>query len=206
MNKKVIAISILAAGLLIALTACGSAASGGIQTDPSAAALPAQAELIIGIFKLEGTAQAVTPQQAAGLLPLWQVYKDLSSSDTAAQQEIQALLSQIHDTMTPEQLQAIADMKLTQQDIFATMQAQGITPGGSQQRSAGSQGDSGSFTPPQGGIPGAFPDGAGPGAGQSLNPEQIATAQAARAQAGGTSRVPSVLIEALIRLLQSRAQ
>ncbi len=205
MNKKAIAISILAAGLLMTLAGCGSAASGGAQTGPSAA-LPAQTELAIGTFKLEGTDQAITPQQAAALLPLWQVYKELSSSDTAAQQEIQALLTQIHGTMTPGQLQAIADLKLTQQDIFATMQEQGITPGGSQQRSAGSQGNGGSFTPPQGGIPGGFPEGAGLGAGQSLNPEQIATAQAARAQAGGTSRVPSVLIEALIRLLQSRSQ
>ena len=205
MKKTTLAVSILAASLLAALTGCGSAASGGTRTDPSAA-LPAQTGLIIGTFKLEGTAQAITPQQAAGLLPLWQFYKELSISDAAAPQELEALVSQIHDSMTPEQLTAITDMKLTQQDVFTTMQAQGITPGGSQPRSAGSQGDRGSFTPPQGGFPGGFPEGAGPGAGQSFNPEQIATAQAARAQAGGTSRVPSVLIDALIRLLQSRVQ
>jgi len=200
MKKTTIALSII----LIALTLAGCAgpASGGIQGGTSTGALPAPTELIIGSLRLEGSAQAVTQQQAADLLPLWQVYKELSASDTSAPQELEALISQIRDSMTPEQLQAIAEMKLTQQDVFTTLQERGITTGNRPQGT----GDNGGFTPPQGGIPGAGPGGFPGGDGQSPDPQQIATMQAARSQAGGASRTPSALIEAFIEFLQSRAR
>ena len=52
-------------------------------------------EMVVGTFKLEGTDNAVTADQAAKLLPLWQVYKDLSASTSAAQEEVDALAEQI---------------------------------------------------------------------------------------------------------------
>jgi len=82
------------------LTACGSAvpanttqvvnatqASAGVQpantnslNTNNANALPVEYQLLLGTFKLEGTAQAVTADQAKLLLPLWQQIQKLSPS------------------------------------------------------------------------------------------------------------------------------
>lgn len=214
---KHISLSILLM-LMLALTACGAASSANQQTDSAApdGSLPAQMEILIGTVKLEDTDQAVTSEQAAELLPLWQVYRDLSSSDTAAQEEIDALVQQIQETMTPEQMKAITDMHLTRQDMFTVMQDQGINQGRDQSQDSGSRpggqnGNGGGFVPPEGGPPGGFGggetggfQGSGPG-GQTFTPDQIATAQAARGQGGGFNRIPSGLFDALIQLLQTKA-
>lgn len=206
--------------LILILTACGSASSSTPQIGPGSQAqtLPAATQLIVGIFKLDGTAQAVTAEQAKALLPLWQVYQDLLTSDTAAQEEIDALVEQVQETMTTEQMQAITDMNLTQQDVISVMQDQGM---GISQRSNMGNGDGatttggGGFAPPDGGFPsgGGFtpPDGGFQGrpgdGGQNLTPEQIATVQAARQQGsgGGGAFIPSALLDALIKLLQEKA-
>jgi len=214
---KKILISVLMI-LTLTLTACGAASSGTQQSasDGQGGSLPMQEQILIGSFKLEGTPQAITPQQAAQLVPLWQVYNKLSTSDTAAQEEIDGLIQQIQDTMTPEQMQAITDMNLTRQDIFTVMQDQGITEGrsqgnGNRQSGQNSNGGGFAFGPPDGGPPeGGFGGGGGgfaggPGGG-SFTPEQIATAQAARAQGGfGSNRIPSGLIDALVQFLQKKA-
>jgi hypothetical protein len=218
MKKIVISVFVI---LMLTLTACGSASNGTLQaaSTQQGGSLPIQEQVLIGTFKLEGTPQAVTAQQAAQLLPLWQVYKDLSGSDTAAQEEIDGLIQQIQDTMTPEQMQAIAAMNITRQDIFTVMQDQGITQARGQGQSSGSRsngqnGNGGGFVPPDGGPPGGFSGGGGGGGfgnrqgGGSFTPEQVATAQAARAQGGGNfgfNRIPSGLIDALIQLLQTKA-
>ena len=205
--------------LMLTLTACGAASNGTQQAAPSqqSESLPIQEQILIGTFKLEGTPQAVTAQQAAQLIPLWQVYKDLSSSDTAAQEEIDGLVQQIQDTMTSEQMQAIQNMNLTRQDIFTVMQDQGITQGrgqGNGNRSNSQNSNGGGFALPDGGPPGGFGGGEGPGGfsgggngsgGGSFIPEQIATAQAARGQAGGVNRIPTGLIDALVQFLQKKA-
>ena len=167
MKKIVISVFVI---LMLTLTACGSASNGTQQaaSTQQGGSLPIQEQVLIGTFKLEGTPQAVTAQQAAQLLPLWQVYKDLSGSDTAAQEEIDGLIQQIQDTMTPEQMQAIAAMNITRQDIFTVMQDQGITQAGGQGQSSGSRsngqnGNGGGFVPPDGGPPGGFSGGGGGG-------------------------------------------
>ena len=217
---KKILLSVLTV-MTLTLTACGGASNGTQQAAPGqqGGSLPIQEQILIGTFKLEGTDQAVTAQQAAQLIPLWQVYNDLSTSDTAAQEEIDGLVQQIQDTMTPEQIQAIADMNLTRQDIFTIMQDQGITQGRSQgngNRQNGQNGNDGGsgFRPPEGfggGGGGGFGGGGGgfgggPGGG-SFTPEQIATVQAARGQGGGFgfNRIPSGLIDALVQYLQKKA-
>jgi len=192
--------------LTLILTACG-ASSNTPQAAPATqnGTLPLATQLIIGTFQLDGTDQAVTAEQAKELLPLWQVYQDLSTSDSAAQEEIDALVTQIQETITAEQTQAITAMNLTQQDVLSVMQDQGVNIS---QRSNMGNGDGtttgpdGGFGPPDGGFQG------GPGGGgQDLNPEQIATAQAARQQAGGGGGafMPSALLDALIKLLQEKA-
>ncbi len=102
--------------------------------------------LLVGTLKLDGTAQAVTKEQAASLLTLWQAYQSLSSSQTAAQAEVDGLLKHIESSMTAEQMQAITVMDLTTDDMLTLLQAQG---------GPGLQG-----TPNPQGTPGAnFPNG-----------------------------------------------
>jgi hypothetical protein len=208
MKKTFITILIL---FMLTLTACGASSTSQANSNDrnNSAPLPLAMQLVVGTFKLEGTDKAVTAEEAAKLIPLWQVYKDLSVSTSAAQEEIDGLASQIQETMTPEQVQAITDMKLTRREIFQTMQDLGI---------ASANRPTTSGTPRAGGGGGGFPGG-GPGGppvggggqgfnnGQNLSPAQIATLQARRSQNGGSgqfNRIPPALYDALIKLLQSK--
>jgi hypothetical protein len=85
--------------------------------------------LLVGTLKLEDTDQAVTTDEAAKLLPLWQAYRSLSTSQTAAEAEVIALLNQIQSTMTAEQVQAIKAMNLTNTDMMNLMQTMGAGMG-----------------------------------------------------------------------------
>lgn len=223
MNKTTMLLLLI---LTLILTACGSSASSstGPASGPTGAAaageLPATTQLIIGTLKLEDTDQAVTKEQAAELLPLWQTLQGLQNSDTAATQEIEALIEQIQETMNAEQMQAITAMNLSREDMLSIMQDQGMGMGGPQggitQRGETTN-NGGGFGPGGGGEPGegmpmppdggGFQDGGpgfGSGQGQNLSADQIATAQAAR-QAGETNRIPPMLINALIQFLQEKA-
>jgi hypothetical protein len=122
--------------------------------------------------------------------------------------------------MTPDQMKAITDMNLTRQDMFTVMQDQGIVQArgqGSNNRPNGQNGNGNGngfvFVAPNGvppggfggGEPGRFPGGGNGQGGQSFTPQQIATAQAARAQGGGFDRLPPGLIDALIQFLEKKA-
>ena len=132
----------------------GSGASTGAVLEPSYAdALDARSQLALGTMQLEGTGNAVTAEQAQALLPLWQVLQ----GGVTAQSEVDAVLKQIEGTMTSEQLAAIAAMQLTQDDLQAWMQSQGLEFGAGQ----GSSDDPGQ----------AGPEGGQPGDGQELSPE-----------------------------------
>ena len=169
--------------------------------------LPISSALAIGTLKLEETDYAVAPDQAADLLPLWQVLNSLTNSDTAAQEEIVAVTEQIQETMAAEQLAAIEAMELTREDMTAIMQELGLTT-----RQPNAEGESapaegfGRGQGPGGGVPGSGPGG-GPG-GQELSPEQIATAQAMRAEGSGrtNTRMLASLVPAVIELLEAKAQ
>jgi len=193
---------------LLTLTACGSA-SNGPQTGPasSSVSLPVTTQLLAGTMKLDGTEQDVTAEQAAELLPLWQVYGELLTSDAAAQEEIDGLVDQIRETMTEEQMQAISDMSLTQQDVFALMQEKGSGVIQSAQ-SSGSQNSSGFAGPPDGGMPMGAPldegmAGGMPSGSQTSSGSDSTAARTDQGQAGGG--VPSALIEALVEMLKSKA-
>jgi hypothetical protein len=90
-------------------------------------ALSVSNQLMLGTLLLEGTEHAVTPEQAAILLPLWQA---LRGGGVTIQAEIDAVLKQIESAMTQEQLKAIAAMQLTQEDLRAWMEEQGMGGGG----------------------------------------------------------------------------
>lgn len=171
-------------------------------------------QLAVGTLKLEGTGKAITKEQASQLIPMWQVYKQLIASDTAAQQEIDGLSGQIRDTLTSDQRKAITDMKLTQSDVFAFMQRDGAaasSPSGQSSRNSNSQGGGFPGGGPAGGMP---PDMAGgmPGGGMvgGSTTRQSSGTQTANSAQGGTQstrpgnmdRVPSPLIDAVIQYLQ----
>jgi hypothetical protein len=76
--------------------------------------------LALGTLKLEGTEHAVTPDQAAEMLPLWQVIQGGSLQGAA---ETEAVLNQIEGVMTEGQLAAIDEMGLTFQDVGTWMES-----------------------------------------------------------------------------------
>jgi len=195
-----------------AVSANGTPVPGGNTNQP----LPLVEQLLVGTFKLEGTANAVDAKEAASLIPLWQAYSQLTASDSAAQAEINGLVTQIQGTMTPAQVNAITSMKLTQQDVLTTMGTLGFAPSSSNNSSATSTPQS-SFNANGGGFAGGAPAGgaapAGPvgggdaGAGELLGggAGQTSSTQVASSPAR-TNGIPPALLNALIELLQKRSQ
>ena len=188
-------LAVAVSGAALALSACGGAPASApvaageavsVTASPAAGstfgslvvlvedyenAAPVRNQLLIGTFRLQETALRVTPAQATKLLPLWQTLRALTSSATAAQSEIDAVLVQIQRGMTAEQLHAIRDMRLVAQDTSTFMQSLGISP-------------------PNGG--------AGPGAG--LSEDQRATRRA-QVGAGNQAAAGKLLLDKLIELL-----
>jgi len=126
--------------------------------------------------------------------------------------------------MTPEQIQAIADMQLTRQNMAEISEKLGLQfgPGGgrfedmspemqatlqaareSGQAPSGSFGEGGGFFPGGGsGEGGGFGSGGEPG---RDSPELQATAQARRTQRAGTNPgIPSPVLEAVIKYLEAK--
>jgi len=166
--------------------------------------------LAVGTLKLAGTDQAVTTDQAKELVVYWEVYKNLSQSETAAQAEIDGLVTQIQETMTADQIQAITDMNLTQKDVFASLLGVTVTTSNSGASAVSiPSGSSGGAGMPAGGPPsdggGAPPDGGMPadlgGVAPSSSANQTQSAQTGSGLAT-TAGVPSALIEAVIQSLQ----
>jgi hypothetical protein len=106
-------------------------------------ALSVSNQLMLGTLLLEGTEHAVTPEQATALLPLWQA---LQGGGVTIQAEIDAVLKQIEGEMTQEQLEAIARLQLTQDDMRAWMEEQGMgggAPGAGEREPRGGEGGPG---------------------------------------------------------------
>jgi hypothetical protein len=83
-------------------------------------------QLALGTLQLEETEHAVTPEQAKTLLPLWQALQ----GGVTAEGEISAVLRGIEGAMSEEQLATIAGMQLTQEDMQAWTEQQGLGAGG----------------------------------------------------------------------------
>lgn len=147
-------------------------------------ALSTRLLLAFGTLRLAETTFPVNSVQAPQLLMLWRALDNLTNSGTSAEAEVAALLSEIELALSPEQILAINAMKLTQEDIQAWVQANGITVG------------SGTGT----GL------GTGQGQGSSLSPEEKATKQAAEGMTGNTatgeSGLSKVITNALITYLE----
>jgi len=245
MNKLTMFALLIA--LMFTLTACGSSSgtpeanvvlpsevvsqptsvnlpAPGTMEAPAGAAISDEIRLIIGTFKLEGTDQAITAEQAAKLLPLWQAIKDSQGNamppqgqpqtnatpqdHTALQQGIDSRIKQIEEVMTPAQLEAIQKIEINQQDVLTLLQEQGITLQGPQAGNGNGQGN-GTFMPPPGTPPaGGMPGGNGTNGGQGQAPQdgQMGTPRAGMAPGNGPAGfVPNELIDALIQILQKKA-
>jgi hypothetical protein len=210
---------------MLFLTACGEAPAGGANTADRLAAgyenaLPVESQLILGTLMLEGTDRAVSAEQAAELLPLWQMMKELAGNDTAAAQERSGLIEQIQETMAAEQIRAIADMKLTRDDLRAYMQEYGLMQmrwiSGTPDASADGDFAGGMMGEPPAGFQGGPPggdempggggmiiEGEGLPPGGDLSPEQIATLDARRAGSGSAGS-PTALLDELLEMLESK--
>lgn len=119
---------VLAIAAVLAMGACNKA-------EPTPAAEIAMAEgevagprgslqgvtgLALGIFKLEATEHAVTPEQAKAMLPLW---KAIQSGSLQGAVETEAVRKQIGGVLDEDQRAAIEGMELTLQELGTWMQS-----------------------------------------------------------------------------------
>ncbi|MEI7988731.1 MAG: hypothetical protein WCI88_06805 [Chloroflexota bacterium] len=204
----------------ILLASCGmmaSAATTTVQNDSThlredyEGALPVSTQLILGTVKLQDTQNALTEKQAAQLLPLWKGVRTLSKSDTAAQEEKDSLWSQIQETMTAEQIQAIIAMKISRKDFGVVPQKLGIafnpsTAGGTSQGTSRQGTQTSGQTPGgtvrlpggigggDGGPPGGFPGGGGQNSRNGSN-----------SQRSGSTGTAAQLYDAFIKYLENIA-
>jgi hypothetical protein len=182
-------ITLITLTLTLVLAACGGSAtpapasasdtyaSPNLDTSYEGA-LAARNQLALGTLELDGASNAITPEQAATLLPLWQALLSTQKTGAAAQAEVSALLTQIESAMTAEQLAAIREMQLTQTDLQEWAAANNITLGGG---------------------------GGQPGSGQGLSPEARATRQAEEGRTPGSAGggASTAMLEAVITYLES---
>jgi len=237
-KTKLVALSLLIGTLLLSLTACNSTstaptAASSTAVEEAAAVqetqqTPISQKLLLGTLLLEDTDLAVTPEQAAELLPLWKAVKAIATSDTAAAAEIEALYRQIQESMTASQIKAIEEMETGVESMQAVMNNLGIDmagPGGGAGANAGAE-----MTEEQraqmlermqaqgntGGVPGGGPGGGGgfgggvPPAGGDFtagDPGALPAGEDSATQNPGAARAgfKNFLVEPLIELLTTRA-
>jgi hypothetical protein len=224
MKRIVFAITIL--GMLAVLAACAKTTTTQTQNSPGGNSVPLSTatQLLVGTFKLENTDLAVNSAQAQQMLPLWQTLKELSGSNTAANEEINAVVDQIKSIMTSEQMAKITAMKLTQQDVMSLMSQAGVSPNGANAKTtpmalngfsggnnpqggggggAGAAGGPPAGGPSSGGGPGGgMPSGGGIDPGMMGGPNGASTTPQAVRQM--PNQVPAPLLNALIELLQKK--
>jgi hypothetical protein len=238
--KKMITITVMLVSVVF-LAACSSGktsttteASVGtveavrLSTAYADHALPVEMQLVVGSLTLKDSDYSLDPELAGTLLPYWKVYDSLLSSDTAAQEEKDALIEQIQDSMSPDQLNYISSLQLTSDNLMQQVRDLGVFE--SVRTGDGSNSGDGNFafTPPDD-IPEGFQPGAGrgpgggdgqgggpggggvPGGGDgNLDPSIQATMEARRSEMGtsggfGTDRLLQPLVEALISQLEQTA-
>lgn len=107
--------------------AAPTSVAGEYLTTDYADAASLRNQLAFGIMKLDGAPNAVTPEQAGKLVPLWQAVIALSGDTTTAEEELTAVQDQIVETLSAEQLQAIAAMQITNTELNAFYADYGIT-------------------------------------------------------------------------------
>lgn len=184
-------------------------------------AVSVEIQALVGILKLEGTENAVTREQAQLLIPLWTNFKTLNQSqeptgdpagqgqpnaapqaqptvNPETQAQIEKLVEQIQAVLTPKQIQAISELKITQEIAKTTLEAQGVTEQAGPQGGPGGGNGAGGGTPPTGGGgPGGEGGGQQPGGGAMSTPP-------AGTAPGGAGFLSASWIEALLKVLQAK--
>ena len=199
--------------LVLFVSACsstGSQEAAGVElsNDYAEDALSVEMQLVVGSLILEESDQAVTSELASSLVPYWKMYLSLAESDTAAPEEMDAVMSEIQALMTQDQVSYIAGLQLTQESMKTLLDDSGIM----EQLSMESIGTGdGTGERPEGMVPGSGLGG-GAGAGvdtEGMDPELVATMQAEREEEGAESvsanRLLVPLIEQLILQLEGIA-
>jgi len=250
MNKHTIIFSILllSAALLSACSSSGAESAAEVVSDALAEvetqvdeiqsgaqaeasetgnefSMPSAMQLALGTFKLEETDYAFEADQAQEMLVLWKAVRSLTESETTAAEEIEAVVNQIGESMTAEQMAAIEVMDLSFQDMAAIADQLGFEFGGAgrfvemtpeMQATMEAMRESGEI--PQGGGPGGDFPGDGPGGGPGggfggeggqLSPEARQTAIAERGgfdRAGARLGLNPVLLDAIIDFLQAKVE
>jgi len=247
MRKKVLYL-LTAIPMILLLAACNMQLPGSqpVSTDSQTAQSdnqgqafdpanqPIEEKLAMGTLSLEGTDNAVTAEQAKTLLPLWKAVKSLGSSENASEEEINALYTQIEESMTDAQIQAIKDMTLNPNDLQTLLDKLGIqmpqndgnapNPGnlsqeelatrqaerqasGQTRGQGGGPGGQGGFA--GGGAPGGGAPGGGemPQGGQMPNDGQMPNVNgtAVPGMARRSGGMNTMLLDPLIQLLEQRA-
>ena len=155
-----------------AATSAAATPTAGVVNTNYANALPVPSQLALGTIMIKDTQDALTAAQAAELLPLWQAVQSMTSSTTTSAVEFEALVTQIQQTMQPAQLQAIANLKITQESMATAFQSLGLNnfqpgrngaPSGTQVARTPGGPNGGGFNGPPGG--GGFIEGGGGGPG-----------------------------------------
>ncbi len=171
--------------------------------------IPELSQLVVGTFKLEGTENAIQPQQATELLFLWQGYKELTSRDSAADEEKEALIRQVKENMTAAQLSAIESMNLSLEDIRTVVMeygSNGVARESSSSRSTESGGGFGSGMPGGGGmmLGGGMPPDGGAVPPDMASGSQTNSTNTSTNRISGTNMVVNQLLDPLISLLGTR--
>jgi hypothetical protein len=180
------------------------------STNESQPGLSTLNTLAVGIFKLDGTANDVTADQAKELVVLWKAFDQVRNSDTSSPEEKDALIKQIQSTLTAEQNTAINNLGLTAQDVSKLMQEKGISAkaetttksSSSSSTGRGFSGGPGGF--PGGGMPGGGPDGGGMPGGTSATPAAGGTGNRPQMGAMVTENMTQAIIKALIKMLETK--
>jgi hypothetical protein len=156
--------------LTLVLSACSSlpAQISSATAQSTGTSKPAiESKLGVGLLSLQGTAQAVTAEQASTLLPLWKALQSLSKDSNTSNAEITALYQQINETLTSEQIQAIGLVKVSDYELTALKTQYGIKSPSAAAGSSKTASTTSTEAPPQGSMDanamtgGAMPAGTG---------------------------------------------
>ena len=180
-----------------------------LRADFAESALPPASQLVLGTLMLEDTEYAVDSGLAANLTPYWKLFRSLLESDTTAQEELNALIAEIQELMSTDQVNYIADLELTQEDLMTFISESGIID--DLQTEGSVDGEGPGFMRPDG-----MPEGIRPGGGQGrsgnvegMDPEMMATMEAKREEMGVArgmqTRMLVPLIEELISVLEEKS-
>jgi hypothetical protein len=168
----------------------GDVYASQVLTASYSSALNVADQLMLGMLRLAGTANAVTSDQAVALLP---ILRSLQGQSPISDVEWNTALVRVEAQLTLAQLSAIANMHLTQDDLQTWMRDNGQGRFGPGSGGAGPLGTPGAPPAPGGASPAPrgtppSPGGAPPGEGMGAGPKQ-----------------GDALLNALIRLLTEQA-